>query len=560
MLYRRLAPCAIALLLAACLPATTPTGQILTLSTRAPTATLVPTPPPPPAPPPPPPPPPPPAPECAAAWDGGPLQMDQLSVAFRLLPGIQWSDGTALTAADSVFSYRIARDCDAGRGQCGGNGLVPYSQETVKGTARYVALDSLTTLWVGLPGFLDSHYRTNFFIPLPEHQLGRYSAAELFDAEESARTPPGWGPYFIRQWTPGQRIVAERNPHYFRAGEGLPYFDRVIFRFTGEGAEQNLAALQAGTCDVLNLETHLDAGLEALLALEQEGALKLYANVGTVWEHLDFGLNPAPDYRRPDFFADVRTRRAIAGCIDRRRIVDELFHGLTLIPKGYLSPLHPLAPLTNLTRYPFDPAASAILLEQAGWRDADGDGLREAHGVAGIPDGTPLRLNYATTTSQTRGQVAGLIAENLASCGIALTVSQTGPAEFFGETADGPVFGQKFDLAQFAWLTGVTPPCELYLSTAIPSQASDWQGNNNTGYASPAFDAACRSALAALPGTDLYRTNHLEALRIFSEDLPVLPLYLRFNLSASRPDLQGLIVDSTLMAETWNIEEFRLEP
>jgi hypothetical protein len=66
--------------------------------------------------------------------------------------------------------------------------------------------------------------------------------------------------------------------------------------------------------------------------------------------------------------------------------------------------------------------------------------------------------------------------------------------------------------------------------------------------------------MAALPGTEDYTVHHLEALRIFARDLPVLSLAMRPYLSAARPELLGLLLDSSEMAETWSIEEFRLEP
>jgi peptide/nickel transport system substrate-binding protein len=504
-------------------------------------------------------------PECAMTYDGGPLEMEQLSATFRLLPGLRWSDGAPLTAADSVFSFQVAQGATvqfaSGPEPAGQYGLVPAREvDPTPRTASYTALDERTVQWVGLPGFLDPYYRTNFYTPLPEHQLGHLSADRLAEAPESARTPLGWGPYILKQWVPGQRIVTERNPHYFRAAEGLPYFERLVFRFTGQQVERNLADLQAGHCDLLTLDTGLGAQLDQVREVEAGGAIRLYPSIATPWEHLSFGIKPAPGYDRPDYFEDVRLRQAIAHCVDRQQIVDQVYHGLTIVPDVYVPPSHPLYPDDGLGRYTFDPEVGRALLEEAGWRDGDGDGVREAHGLAGIPDGTRLELHYETTTSETRAQVAALIAEDLAICGMAVSVIQTPQGEFFAGDPPGPVFGRRFDLVQFAWLSGAMPPCKLFLSSEIPSEANGWTGENITGYANPAYDAACRAALGTLPGSEEYTTSHQEAMRLFFQDLPALPLAMRFNLSAARPDLRGLVVDPTNMAETWNLEEFRLEP
>ncbi len=504
--------------------------------------------------------------ECAIPYTGGPLEMDQLSATFRLLTGLTWSDGAPLTAADSVFSFQIAQSAQVwytdGPHPSGAVGLVPQRDvDPVPRTAGYTALDESTVRWVGLPGFLDPYYRTNFFPPLPQYQVGHLSAEELSEAGESAAfLPLGWGPYVLKSWEPGRRIVAERNPRYFRASQGLPAFDRLVFEFIGQDVERNLAALQSGRCDLLTLDTGLDRGLDRVLELEAAGALALYHTVSTAWEHLDFGINPAPGYDRPDVLEDVRLRQAIAHCVDRERIVEQVFHGLTVVPQVYIPPMHPLYPDDGFGVYAYDPPAGAALLEEAGWRDADGDGVREAHGVAGVPDGAPLELRYETTPGEPRSQIARLIAENLAACGVATTLVQTPAAEFFADGPAGPLVGRRFDLAQFAWLTGTRPPCDLYLSTQVPSEANGWAGQNVTGYANPSFDAACRAALEALSGSDVYVTNHQTALQVFFRDLPALPLAMRYWLSAARPELQGVALDPTVGVETWNLEEFRRGP
>jgi peptide/nickel transport system substrate-binding protein len=85
---------------------------------------------------------------------------------------------------------------------------------------------------------------------------------------------------------------------------------------------------------------------------------------------------------------------------------------------------------------------------------------------------------------------------------------------------------------------------------------SGWGGANNTGFANEAYDAACNKAIGSLPGQPGYEGAHLEAQRIFAEQLPVVPLFLRTKLSATRPDMCGVIMDPTNFTDMWNIEEF----
>jgi peptide/nickel transport system substrate-binding protein len=134
------------------------------------------------------------------------------------------------------------------------------------------------------------------------------------------------------------------------------------------------------------------------------------------------------------------------------------------------------------------------------------------------------------------------------------------------------LFGRRFDLGQFAWLTGVRPACELFMSDQIPGPADQinpatgqnylgWgvlgQGvQNYSGYSNPNFDAACRAALQALPGTPEYGQNHALAQEIFARDLPTIPLYLRIKWTVTRPDFCGHTMDPTSQGDLWNIEAY----
>jgi peptide/nickel transport system substrate-binding protein len=83
-----------------------------------------------------------------------------------------------------------------------------------------------------------------------------------------------------------------------------------------------------------------------------------------------------------------------------------------------------------------------------------------------------------------------------------------------------------------------------------------WAGQNQTGFTNAEYDAACQAAIQSLPGEEAYTVNHLEAQRIFGEQLPVVPLFLRLKLAATRPDMCNFIMDPTANSEFWNVENF----
>ena len=486
------------------------------------------------------------------------LEMERLVVEFRLRPGLTWSDGEPLTAADSEFSFNIARQAELPpRLRTGSQGVVPTrSIDPVPRTASYTAVDDRAVRWVGVPGFLDVYYRSNFFIPLPEHQLAGYATEELLEAEESARLPLGWGPYRLTEWTPGDRIVAERNPNYFRAGEDLPYFDRVIFRFFRNGPEANIAAVEGGECDVVTRDALQVGAFATYEAAAEAGSVALHTVPSTVWEHLDFGINPVPDYDwRGDFFQDPKVRQAAAYCIDREALIEETMAGSSSVLNAYVHPAHPLYAQADLESYPHNPDRGIALLHESGWRDTNGDGVAEAYGIDGIANGTILAFNYTTTQSPFRQQVAEMVRADLGRCGFRVFETEPVPADdYFATGGESPIFGRRFDLTNFAWLADAQPPCHLYLSSKVPTLLNGWSGLNITGYENESFDAACIGGQAAVPGMSAYSQNHLEALRIFNRELPAIPLFLHADAALTRPELSGFGLDPTEPADTWNIE------
>ncbi|MGW8224621.1 MAG: ABC transporter substrate-binding protein [Anaerolineales bacterium] len=506
----------------------------------------------------------------AVAYEGGDFEMDQLSATFTMLPDLLWSDGTPMTASDSVYTFNLLADPDT-----------PQSKFTIERTASYEATDDLTTVWTGLPGFLDSEYYTNFWGPSPEHVWGQYTAAELIEAEESSRAPLGYGPYVIDEWTQGESVTLTKNPNYFRADEGLPVFENAVYRFVGENSNAQIAALLAGECDIIDQTVGLDDQAELLLELQAGGQLNATFVTGTVWEHVDFGIQPVSyddgytqGVDRPDFFSDVRTRQAFTMCMDRQAVVDTITFGQSTVIDTYLPPQHPLFN-PDVDAYPFDVEAASALLEEVGWVDDDGDPTtpRVASGVENVPDGTLLQVAYETTDSSLRQQITAVLQQSMGQCGIQADIQLYPASEWFADGPEGKLFGRRFDLGEFAWLTGVQPPCDLYLSSLTPGPegedwvsiqdgetrtfgVSGWGGQNNPGFADSEYDVACNTALGSLPGQPEYEASNLDAQRIFAEQVPVAPLYLRLKLAATRPDMCNFIMDPTSNSEFFNIEEF----
>lgn len=489
---------------------------------------------------------------CAVVYDGkADIQMDQMTVTFRLLPGLTWSDGKPLTAADSLYSYQVASDPKT-----------PGSRTLLDRTTSYTVLDAATVQWSGKPGFIDPGYPDNFWAPLPQHLWGQFPVDQLPATDEVARKPVGWGPYVIQEWVPGDHITLKKNPDYLHADQGLPKFDLLVFRFTPDPG-QAIQALLSGQCDLLDPSIPLDGQVSRLRSMSSQGQLQAYFAPTPVMEQLAFGVRPAAadpgqasGAGRPSLLGDRRLRQAIAMCLDRQSVVANVLSGLSNVPDTYLPSADPRYN-PDVAKYSFNESTAGQLLDQIGWRRVGSDpgAPRQAMGVPGVPDGTPLELSYLTTNATQRQQASSILAGSLTQCGIQVDLHYLDAAALYAPGPDGPLFGRAFDLAEFAIANpGLETPCEWFTSSEIPTAANHWVGANLSGYSNPAFDAACQSARQTLPGESAYVDSYHQAEAIFAEDLPVLPLYWRIQVAAGRKDLCNFSLDPTASSSLAAIE------
>ena len=218
----------------------------------------------------------------------------------------------------------------------------------------------------------------------------------------ASRAPIGWGPYVLQEWVAGDHLTLTKNIRYFRADEGLPIFDTLIFRFVPD-PNAAMSDLVAGRCDLLDPTINLDGQLSLLLQMQTDRQAQALTTATNIIEWLGLGITPAsyddgytttPPLDRPDFFFDQRARQAIAMCLDRQKVVDTVLFGLSDVPDTYIAPDHPLYNST-VAPFPYDPTQGNRILEQIGWRDVDNDPStpRQAQGVLNIP---PLTLSFIT--------------------------------------------------------------------------------------------------------------------------------------------------------------------
>jgi len=491
--------------------------------------------------------------DCAIAYDGvSPLEMDQMIVTFRMRPDLTWSDGTALTADDSVYAFDVQNETNA-------NSYLTDRTET------YEAADEQTLQWFGIPGFIDPTYFTNFWQPAPKHIWGEFDFSQLVSVDVSSRMPMGWGPFLIKEWIPGEKITLEKNPYYYRIRDGYPKLDSIQFRFIPD-PDLALSELIAGSCDLIDPTINLDDHVGLLKEMQTSEQAQMYVTTGMSMEWLGLGIVPASydngydvQRDRQNFFADKYTRQAIAYCLDRQTVITNVLYGLTDLPTSYLPSDHPAFD-TNLTVIPYDPEVGISLLEQAGWQDVDGDPTtpRRAISAKNVAYNTPLVLNYQTTSTAQRRQAAAIFERSLAECGIGLNVQFLEPNDLYAPGPIGPLFGRQFDLAQYALgVEGVEPPCNWFISSNIPTEDNDWAGANIGGFKDEEYDKACSAGQASLRDEAAYLTSYRQTQIILADEIPAIPLYSRLRIAAARPDLCGFELDPTASL-LWDVEAFEV--
>ncbi len=206
-------------------------------------------------------------------YAGGTVTMKQLVSKFELIDGLTWEDGTPVSKADLELGRTISCDPESGA----------TSFITCDKTANVEFFDTgYTQTW--LPGVQDPLYFLPVWPIYPAHQLGGIAAKDWATNPLVAETPLSYGPYRLKEWVKGEKMVFEPNPAWKGAAPKTP--NLVIQFITSESAE---TLLLGGEIDILD-STSLVGLTETLVAAEGEGKIKTLINPSATWEHIDISL------------------------------------------------------------------------------------------------------------------------------------------------------------------------------------------------------------------------------------------------------------------------------
>lgn len=354
--------------------------------------------------------------DLAESWDISP---DGLVITFHLRKGVRWTDGVEFTARDVMFGYKTIIDDKT---------PTAYKEDFLQ-VEKAEVIDPYTFRVIYKKPFAPALSSWGNLPILPEHLLkGRDITKDPF-----GRNPVGMGPYILKEWEPGQRVILKSNPQYF---EGRPYIDYYIYRIIPDPATMFME-LRAGGVDMMGL-TPIQYSKQTSTPFFEENFQKFRYPV-FAYTYLGFNL-------KHPFFKDKRVRQAIAYGIDKQEIIDVVLFGLGSVATG------PYVPNTwpynsDVKRYQYNPDKAKRLLKQAGWEDHDGDGLLDK-------DGHPFEFTILTNMGNSvRERTATIIQWRLKQLGIKVHIRVLEWSTFINEFIDK----RRFEAVILGWSIGLDP-------------------------------------------------------------------------------------------------------
>ncbi|MFZ0618567.1 MAG: ABC transporter substrate-binding protein [Candidatus Acidiferrales bacterium] len=352
-------------------------------------------------------------PALAKSWT---VSRDGRQYTLRLRHGLRFSDGQPLDADDVVFSFRLYLDEKIDSPQrdllvVGGKPLVV--EKVDDDTVRF----ELAQPYAAAERLFDG------LAILPRHLLeNAYRSGSFSDAWPLSMAPSqfaGLGPFRLKEYVPGQRIVLERNPYYWkqdRSGTQLPYLNEVVFQFvTSEDAQ--VLRFQARDADVLSRFS-----AENYAVLQKQAAARHYhlqdLGAGLEYNFLFFNLNDLSSKALPEiarkqaWFQDVRFRQAVSAAIDRQSIVKLVYNGRATPLWTQVTPGNKLWVDSKIAAPPKSSQRARDLLKSAGFSWKSDGTLLDSRG-------SPVEFSILTSSSNAqRVKIATLIQNDLSQLGM----------------------------------------------------------------------------------------------------------------------------------------------
>jgi peptide/nickel transport system substrate-binding protein len=444
-------------------------------------------------------------PDLATDWT---QSADGLTWTFTIRDDAKWWDGSPLTAGDIAATYKWILEKGVGNL----SDYLPFTDP-----ADITAPNDTTLVWTTSTATSAPIYPPYIYV-MPTSILDQYSQKADFRSWKGFESPSvlGSGPYKLVEWSRGDFWRLEANPDYFG---GAPHVDEFIFRVF-QNEEGMLQALKQGEIDFADDIT--SSGFDTL-----QNDPNITTNVGNAASFVQMSFNQCTDavayckktgFNHSPVTTDPQFRLAVEYAIDRATLVDRVklgygSPGYTIIPspKWHVDPQEVI---------PYDPAKANEILDAAGYKDTNNDGIRET------PDGQPLELRFIVRTEAPETVTAGqFIAEWLKDVGIRLKTEAVNDNKLTDAW-----YANDYDMYIWGW--GVEPDPNFQLSTYTTGQCGVW---SDTCYSNPEYDKLFQEQQRATTVED--RAKIVDQMQqIIYNDRPELVLWYDNYLQAYRSD------------------------
>lgn len=412
---------------------------------------------------------------------------DSTRITFHLDPNSRWHDGVPVTSADVRFTLAAYRDSTLGS----------TTAPLLRSIDSVSTPDSLTAVfWFKSRSPEQFYDATDQMSIIPEHIWKKLPVASWRTADQ-ANHPIGSGQFRFSSWTQGESLTLVADSGNYR---GRPKLDRVIWSIAPD-FNTAFARFLGGQTDFFEAVRS-----DIIPEITKHPELHVVTFPGVDYSFLQFNLNDPKSGSTPHpLFGDRELRRALTMAVDRKSIVRSIYDTLAVPALAATIRAYPTTD-PNVPQIPFDLSAAKKTLDSLGWRDANGDGIREKNG-------RPLAFSILVpSSSKGRLRMAVLIQEQLRAVGAKVEVEQV---EF-------PTFMERGDKHSYDALIS-----SLHSDPSPGAAREDWEtagiktGNNGGSYSNPAFDTLVDSALASYdPATR--RAFFSRAYRIIAEDAPAI--------------------------------------
>ncbi|MHC5858466.1 peptide ABC transporter substrate-binding protein [Nostoc sp.] len=481
--------------------------------------------------------------------ENGGVAKDGKSVTWKLKQGVKWSDGKPFTAADVVFTYQFVSNPAVGA-TTAANYQAIKSVEAIDDYTVKINFQNPNPAW-SLP-FIGSNGPI-----LPRHIFEPYNGSKAREAPANL-IPVGTGPYKVVEFKPGDIVIYEANSFFREANK--PFFKRVELKGGGDAVSAARAVLQTGDVD---FAWNLQVEAPILKQLEAAGKGRLDISFGSFLERIAInqtdpnkqtkdGERSSLEFPHP-FFKDLKVRQAFNYAIDRDTINQQLYGqtgravtNILVAPDIYNSPN---------TKYEFNLKKAANLLDEAGWKDANGNGIRDKNGVE-------LKVLFQTSVNPVRQKTQEIIKQSLTSIGVGVELKSIDSSIFFSSDPANPDTLAHFnaDLQMFSGGNSNPDPgsyLKAWTCNEISQKKNNWSKPNSSRYCNPEYDKLWQQSNTELD-PQKRRQLFIQMNDLLIKEQAVIPLISRANVNGVSNRLTG--IDATPWDDrTWNIKDWRLQ-